>query len=323
MAYVFKTNIANKSNYGKKRNLSSIKYIVIHYTSNDGDTDENNGKYFANNVVKTSAHYFVDDDSVTQSVPDDYVAWHCGGGLQGSSGHTFHKKCTNTNSIGIEICDDVKNGVVYPSSKTIENALELTKTLMKKYNIPVSNVIRHHDVTGKLCPAYWCGSPQKDAKWKFEFWNKLSDVEKKKGKTKVTYTSHRIPTNSWGKEIVGYNLKDNMGYSGSFGKEIDKVAIKLSEGTVTYCAHRLNGKWGNDITGYSKTDTNRYAGSTNRPIDAIVIKAEGINGKLKYRVHRKTDNKWGKWITGYSKTDTNNYAGSFGKPIDAIQIGIE
>lgn len=325
MAYTLKTNIANKNNYGGKRDTSSIKYIVIHYTSNDGDTDENNGKYFKNNIVKSSAHYFVDDDSITQSVPDDYIAWHCGGKLQGSQGHTFYKKCTNTNSIGIEICDDVKNGVVYPSDKTIDNVIEFTKFLMKKYNVPVSNVIRHFDVTGKLCPAYWCGTPEKNAKWKSEFWNKLTIDNKteKPMKTKVTYITHRIPTNSWGSEIVGYNLNNNMGYSGSFGKEIDKFAVKLSEGSVTYCAHRLNGNWGNDITGYSKTNTNNYAGSTNKPIDAITIKATGIQGKLKYRVHRKTDNKWGNWITGYSKTNTNNYAGSFGKPIDAIQIGIE
>lgn len=144
-----------------------------------------------------------------------------------------------------------------------------------------------------------------------------------KEKTKITYTSHRIPTNSWGNEIVGYNLVNTMGYSGSFGKEIDKVTMKVSEGTITYTAHRLNGSWGKEITGYSKTDTNKYAGSTNKEIDAVAIKATGINGKLKYRVHRKDDNKWGNWITGYSKTDTNNYAGSFGKAIDAIQIGIE
>lgn len=174
MAYVMKTNIANKNNYGNKRSLSVIEYIVIHYTANDGDTDESNGRYFRDYAVDASAHYFVDDDSVTQSVPDDYVAWHCGGGLQGSGGHTFHKKCMNTNSIGIEICDDVKNGVVYPSQKTIDNAIALTKMLMKKYNVPASKVIRHYDVTGKICPGYWCGNAEKERKWKTEFWNKIS-----------------------------------------------------------------------------------------------------------------------------------------------------
>ena len=166
MSVPIKTKIANKANYGGK--MASVKYIVIHYTANDGDTDENNGNYFANNIVKASAHYFVDDDSVTQAVPDDYIAYHCG-----TTGKYKHPTCRNANSIGIEICDDVKDGKIYPSAKTIENALWLTKTLMKKYNIPQANVIRHYDVTGKLCPAYWSGTTEKDALWKTAFWNKL------------------------------------------------------------------------------------------------------------------------------------------------------
>jgi N-acetylmuramoyl-L-alanine amidase CwlA len=171
-----KTNLANKNNYGSSRLTSSIKYICIHYTGNDGDTDEGNGKYFKNNIVKASAHYFVDNDSVTQSVPDNYVAWSVGGKKYAScsttGGGKYYGKCTNSNSISIELCDDVKNGTVYPSAKTIQNALELTNILMKKYNIPASNVIRHFDVTGKLCPAYWTN----DAKWKSEFWNKLGKI---------------------------------------------------------------------------------------------------------------------------------------------------
>ena len=80
MAYVFKKRLAHKSNYGSRRALGSIKYIVIHYTANDGDSDEGNGNHFANHIVKASAHYFVDGDSITQSVPDDYIAWSVGGG---------------------------------------------------------------------------------------------------------------------------------------------------------------------------------------------------------------------------------------------------
>lgn len=175
-----KTNLANNKNYGGKRSTNNIRYLVIHYTANDGDTDESNAKFFKNNVVEASAHYFVDDDSITQSVPDDYVAWHCGGKKYAScsttGGGTYYNKCTNSNSISIEICDDVKNGTVYPSAKTISNALALAKMLMKKYNIPAANVIRHFDVTGKLCPAYWSGNATKNAKWKTEFWNNLGST---------------------------------------------------------------------------------------------------------------------------------------------------
>ncbi len=179
MAYKLKKNLANKKNYGGSRKISAIKYIVIHYTANDGDTDEGNGKYFHSNIVKASAHYFVDSDSVTQSVPDDYVAWSVGGSkysnCKSTGGGKFYGKCTNSNSISIELCDDKKNGTVYPSAATITNAIELTKDLMKKYGIPAENVIRHFDVTGKLCPAYWCGTDVKNKKWKTEFQDKLSD----------------------------------------------------------------------------------------------------------------------------------------------------
>lgn len=179
MGYVLKTKLANKSNYGSRRATSKIKYIVIHYTGNDGDTDEANANYFKNNIVKASAHYFVDDDSVTQSVPDNYIAWSVGGKkYANTSGAKYYQKCNNTNSISVELCDTVKDGKVYPSAKTIKNAVELVKKLMKKYDIPKDHVIRHYDVTGKMCPAYWCGTTAKNSKWKTAFLNKLEDPKK-------------------------------------------------------------------------------------------------------------------------------------------------
>lgn len=142
-----KVKLADRNNYGKKRPTSSISYIVMHYTANDGDSDEANGNYFANNVVKTSAHYFVDSDSITQSVPDDYIAYHCG------ANKYVHPKCRNGNSIGIELCDDQKNGRYDFTDSELEIASNLVKSLMRKYGVPAESVIRHYDVTGKKCPA--------------------------------------------------------------------------------------------------------------------------------------------------------------------------
>ena len=118
MGYVMKEHLANKANYGSKRDLSKIKYLVIHYTSNDGDSDEANGKYFAREIVKASAHYFVDDDSVTQSVPDNYAAYAVGGKCQ-SAHHPMYQIITNSNSLSIEMCDSNKNGVVEITDKTL------------------------------------------------------------------------------------------------------------------------------------------------------------------------------------------------------------
>lgn len=74
---------ADPSNYYPGRGGNSIKYIVMHYTANDGDTDEGNAHYFQGAGRRASAHYFVDEDSVTQSVPRPPMqAWHCGGALE-------------------------------------------------------------------------------------------------------------------------------------------------------------------------------------------------------------------------------------------------
>ena len=145
---------ANAGNVGSTRAASGIRYIVIHYTGNDGDTAIDNAKYYAGNVVKTSAHYFVDEKEIVQSVDDLRIAWAVGGNKYPScaqtGGGTMYGKCKNANSISIELCDEKKNGVYAPGAKTVAQALELTKALMKKYNIPASNVIRHGQAVPRL-----------------------------------------------------------------------------------------------------------------------------------------------------------------------------
>lgn len=230
-SYVLKKKIANRNNYGQKRSTSQIKYIAIHYTGNDGDTDENNGKYFANNIVKASAHYFVDDDSVTQSVPDDYAAWAVAdkrwSNYKTTGGAKFYGIVTNTNSLSIEICDDVKNGVVYPSAKTIANAIAFTIEKMKQYNIPKERVIRHFDVSGKTCPAYWCGTAEKDAKWRSEFWDKLDGTVQAAPETPTT-----PPTTSTAYTLTQF-VKDvqkatGAGVDGIAGKETISKTVTVS-----------------------------------------------------------------------------------------------
>lgn len=131
MSYVMKEHLANKANYGSKRDLSKIKYLVIHYTSNDGDSDEANGKYFANNVVKASAHYFVDDDSETQSVPDNYAAYAVGGKCQ-SNHHPYYGTIKNANSISIEMCDNHRDGTIHICDETLANTYALARAINEK-----------------------------------------------------------------------------------------------------------------------------------------------------------------------------------------------
>ncbi len=177
MTPIIKTNLANRQNYGGARTAASIKYIVIHYTANDGDRDEGNANYFKNNVVNASAHYFVDDDSITISVPDLFTAWAVGGtkwkDCAATGGGTMYGKITNSNSISVEMCDTQKDGAIKATEKTMANTAALVKDLMKKYNVPIENVYRHFDVTGKHCPAYFMNPTA----WA-EFKERLKDAPK-------------------------------------------------------------------------------------------------------------------------------------------------
>ncbi len=95
------------SNHGGARTAEDIRYLVYHYTGNDGDHDTNNAIYYRDNVISTSAHYFVDDDSITRSVDDLTIAWAVGGtkwsdcGVTG--GGSLYGVVTNKNSISIDI----------------------------------------------------------------------------------------------------------------------------------------------------------------------------------------------------------------------------
>ena len=142
--------VPNKRNYSQTaRNVDTIKYIVVHYTGNNGDTARNNLRYFFNNTPIASAHFFVDETEVCSSVPVGFAAYHCGA----TPNAYKHPDCRNDNSIGVELCSRLSGGKYYFKPETERNAAEFIASLMVKYNIPLANVIRHYDVTGKNCPA--------------------------------------------------------------------------------------------------------------------------------------------------------------------------
>lgn len=137
-----KITLVNKNELKNKIN----KYIVIHYTANNGDTAKNNADYFYSINRGASANYFVDENEIWQCVEDKDKAWHCGA-------DRYYNNCRNDNSIGIEMCSRKDaQGNYYIKQETVDKTIELTKMLMKIYNIPLENVVRHYDVTRKICP---------------------------------------------------------------------------------------------------------------------------------------------------------------------------
>lgn len=245
MAYTLKTNIANRNNYGGNRATSTIKYIVIHYTANDGDSDEANGNYFRNNKVSASAHYFVDDDSITNSVQDNYVGYSVGGSkykdCATTGGGKFYGKCTNANSLSIELCDTIKNSTIYPSQKTIDNAIDFCKLKMVQYGISKNNVIRHFDVNGKHCPAYWCGNAKNNGLWKTEFLDKLTGWVLYNSKWYWLDSNGNITKNDW------INSKGKWYHLEANGMMTTNQWIHNASGTWSY----VNGD-GEAVTGWAK-----------------------------------------------------------------------
>ena len=134
------------ANCGAER-TEPVAYLVVHYTAGDGDTARDNGRYFARCAVGASAHYFVDEGGVVASVPEKRVAWHCG------APSYRHRACRNGNSIGVELCSRRAAGRYTFAPETVKNALALLQGLLGRYGLGVEAVLRHYDVTGKICPA--------------------------------------------------------------------------------------------------------------------------------------------------------------------------
>ena len=134
---------------------TSIKYLVIHFTA--GSSSKPGRAKSAKHtfeISQASADFCVDDRDIVQFNPDPYkyYCWAVG---------NSKTDITNSNSISIEICSNIKSGrsVKYANTdgwyftkETLENVKKLAKYLMKKYNIPKNRVVRHFDVNSKNCP---------------------------------------------------------------------------------------------------------------------------------------------------------------------------
>lgn len=149
--------ITNKANFGGKRSGNAIKFIAIHWTSNQAETATANNHYlyFQNHSVGASAHYFVDENEIIQIIGDSTVAFAVGGN-QGYG--VALNGCTNYNSISIEMC--VNEGY---SDKMLYNTIELVKELKRLY--PKAKICRHWDATRKDCPSGFTGNNNKKWNW--------------------------------------------------------------------------------------------------------------------------------------------------------------
>lgn len=120
--------------------LEAVRDIVIHYVGNPGTTAQQNRDYFSNPDSDVSAHFVVGlDGEIIQCVP-----------LTEKSSASNER---NKDTISIEVCHPDETGVF--NRATYESLVKLTDWLCDVTGLKTNRIIRHYDITGKLCPLYY------------------------------------------------------------------------------------------------------------------------------------------------------------------------
>ncbi len=200
----FKQTVNYSPNFdSKKRRKNQIKFLIFHYTGMKSDTEALDK--LTNIKSKVSSHYFINKNGdIFVLVPDLYVAWHAGQ----SSWKNY--KSLNKYSIGIEVSNP---GHQYNyksfSKKQIRSIINLSKYLIKKYNIDYKNILGHSDIA-----PYRKKDPGEKFPWiilaknKIGAWHSLPKLILKKNRLKKT---DRTNNNYFIKNLIkiGYTFKNS------------------------------------------------------------------------------------------------------------------
>lgn len=143
--------------------LPIVRAIVAHWTANRnaGADAEAHYRYFNNgapdskgNPRAASAHYFVDDTDVMRILPESEIGYHVGDRSNGNAYTAFGMnlmrgyRTPNFVTIGYEICVNADGN--FPVTEKLSQ--QVAAWLLLRFNLPITHLVRHFDVTGKLCP---------------------------------------------------------------------------------------------------------------------------------------------------------------------------
>ena len=124
--------------------LDAVNSIVIHYVGNPGTTAQQNHDYYDQPDTTVSSHFLIGlDGEIIQCVPID----------EKSSASNDR----NSDTLSIEVCHPDATGQFTQAS--YDSLVKLTAWLCDHCHIGRDQVIRHYDITGKLCPLYFVENP--------------------------------------------------------------------------------------------------------------------------------------------------------------------
>lgn len=124
--------------------LETVNGIVVHYVGNPGTTAQANRNYFESlaetGETHASSHFVIGlEGEIIQCVPLDEIA--------------YCSNDRNSGTISIECCHPGEDGAF--TQETYDSLVKLVAFLADYYDLGRDEVIRHYDVTGKLCPLYY------------------------------------------------------------------------------------------------------------------------------------------------------------------------
>ena len=146
--------------------LEQINGIVIHYTANPGSTAQNNRDYFEglkdSHETKVSSHFVVGiEGEIVQCIPSSEIA--------------YASNSRNSDTLSIECCHPDETGKF--TDATYTSLVRLTGWLCYRFNLTSEDVIRHYDVTGKICPKYYVDHPEAWEQFKTDVGEQIKVVE--------------------------------------------------------------------------------------------------------------------------------------------------
>ena len=137
--------------------VGKIKGIVIHYTANPGSTAMQNRNYFEglkdSKKTKASSPFIVGlEGEIVQCIPTWEVA--------------YASNERNEDTVSIETCHLTADGAY--TEATYQSLVELTAWLCQKFGLTQEDVIRHYDITEKICPKYFVENEDAWKKFKLD-----------------------------------------------------------------------------------------------------------------------------------------------------------
>lgn len=142
--------------YNRQQTKINVTKIAVHYVGNPMSSALANRNYFENlsktKATKASSHYIIGlEGEIIRCIPENE--------------QSICTNSANPYSLSIECCHPDVTGKF--KEATYNSLVELCADICKRYKLnPLTDILRHYDVTGKICPKWFVNNPKEWEKFR-------------------------------------------------------------------------------------------------------------------------------------------------------------